>query len=167
MNQIGSFAATPEALRQAVGTEAFVTDWVEMTQTRIDLFAKATEDYQWLHVDPQRAARESSYGGTIAHGMLTLSLTGKFYAEYVTLPFCEMSINYGLNKVRFINPVRAGSRVRGRFLLSQLDDIAGGLQLSFTITMEIEGQERPACVAESVIRQYYPAAAPARSEVQT
>ena len=95
--------------------------------------------------------------------MLTLSLTGKFYAEHVTLPFCEMGINYGLNKVRFINPVRAGSRVRGRFFLKQLEDIPGGLQLTFTVTMEIEGQQRPACVAESVVRQYYRAAAPTRS----
>jgi acyl dehydratase len=156
-NTVGSFAATLDELRAAVGREAFVTEWVEMTQRRIDLFAEATGDYQWIHVDPERARRESAFGGSIAHGFLTLSLLGKFYAEHMTLPFTEMGINYGLNRVRFTHPVRAGSRVRGRFLLSRLEDIEGGLQLSFTVTLEIEGQARPACVAESVVRQYYKA----------
>jgi len=151
--------ATLEALRICVGREAFVTDWVTVTQKRIDLFAEATDDYQWIHVDADRAKRESPFGGTIAHGFLTLALLGKFYDVHLSLPFCEMGINYGLNKVRFTNPVRAESRVRGRFLLERLDDIDGGVQLTFMVTIELEGSDRPACVAESVVRQYFKARA--------
>ena len=147
--------ATLEALRICVGHEAFVTDWVTVTQKRIDLFAEATDDYQWIHVDADRAKRESPFGGTIAHGFLTLALLGKFYDLHLSLPFCKMGINYGLNKVRFTNPVRAESRVRGRFLLERLDDIDGGIQLTFMVTIELEGSDRPACVAESVVRQYF------------
>lgn len=151
--------ATLEDLRRRVGSEAFVTDWVTVTQKRIDLFAEATGDFQWIHVDTERAKRESPFGSTIAHGFLTLSLLGKFYDDHLSLPFCEMGINYGLNKVRFTHPVRAESRVRGRFVLARLDDIEGGIQLSFSVTIDIEGQERPACVAESVVRQYFNARA--------
>ena len=121
-----------EELRQAVGQEAFVTDWVLIDQKRIDLFAQATDDPQWIHVDPVRAAKES--------------------------PFCKMGINYGLNRVRFTNPVKVDRQVRGRFVLAKLEDIAGGLQMTFTVTIEIQGEERPACVAESVVRQYFEAA---------
>ena len=149
--------ASLEALRGAVGSEVFVTDWLVVTQKRIDLFAEATGDFQWIHVNPDRARRESPFGSTIAHGFLTLSLLGKFYDDHLMLPFCEMGINYGLNKVRFTNPVRAESPVRGRFVLRQLEDIEGGIQLHFTVTIEIDGQERPACVAESVVRQYFKA----------
>jgi acyl dehydratase len=151
----GAFATSLEALRSAVGTEAFVTDWVEMTQRRIDLFAQATDDFQWIHVDPLRAQVDGLFGQTIAHGFLTLSLLGHFYERHLTLPFCDYGLNYGLNRVRFTHPVRSGSRVRGRFRLAQLEDIQGGLQLTFSVTIEIEGQERPACVAESVVRQMY------------
>lgn len=147
--------ATLEALRTSVGREAFVTDWVQVTQKRIDLFAEATGDYQWIHVDVDRAKRESPFGSTIAHGFLTLALLGKFYDVNLSLPFCEMGINYGLNKVRFTNPVRAESRVRGRFLLERLEDIDRGIQLTFMVTIELEGSDRPACVAESVVRQYF------------
>jgi acyl dehydratase len=154
-NTIGSFVQTLDGLRDFVGREAFVTDWVSISQERIDLFAQATEDYQWIHVDEQRAPSEGPFGGTIAHGFLTLSLLGKFAAEYMALPFCAMGINYGVNKVRFTHPVRAGSRVRGRFVLKELTDIEGGIQLIFVVTMEIDGIERPACVAESVTRQYF------------
>lgn len=158
MNAAQPFA-TLEDLRRRVGSEAFVTDWVTVTQKRIDLFAEATGDFQWIHVDTERAKRESPFGSTIAHGFLTLSLLGKFYDDHLSLPFCEMGINYGLNKVRFTHPVRAESRVRGRFVLARLDDIEGGIQLSFSVTIDIEGQERPACVAESVVRQYFKARA--------
>ena len=157
MNKTGHFAATLSELRCFNGREAFVTNWVEMTQRRLDLFAEASGDYQWIHVDTERARRESPYGGTIAHGFLTLSLLGQVYAEHVTLPFCDMGLNYGLNKVRFTHPVRSGQRVRGRFVLDKLDDIEGGVQLTFKVTLEIEGEERPACIAESVIRQYFSA----------
>lgn len=146
---------TLEDVRGHVGQQVFLTDWVVISQKRIDLFAEATEDYQWIHVDPERAAKSSPFGGTIAHGFLTLSLLGKFYEAHLSLPFCEMGINYGLNKVRFTQPVKAGSRVRGHFVLSKLEDIQGGIQLTFNVTMEIEGVEKPACVAESVVRQYF------------
>lgn len=152
----GSRYDTLEALRAAVGTEAFVSDWVLIDQQRINLFAEATDDPQWIHVDTERAARESPFGGTIAHGFLTLSLLGRFYDRHLALPFCAMGINYGLNRVRFTRPVRAGQRVRGRFLLSSLEDIAGGVQMSFTVTIEIDGEDKPACVAESLVRQYFP-----------
>ena len=146
---------TLDKLRSQLGREVFLTDWVQIQQQRIDQFAQATEDFQWIHVDTERAARSSPFGGTIAHGFLTLSLLGKFYEAHLSLPFCEMGINYGLNKVRFTNPVRAGSRVRGRFLLGKLEDIPGGLQLTFAVTIEIDGQDKPAVIAESVVRQYF------------
>lgn len=144
-----------ERLRAQLGREVVVTQWVAMPQQRIDLFAQATDDFQWIHVDPARAKAESPFGGAIAHGFLTLSLLGKFYAEDLALPFCAMGLNYGLNKVRFTHPVRAGSQVRGRFVLKALDDIEGGLQITWSVTMEIEGQDKPACIAESVVRQYF------------
>ena len=150
---------TLDKLRALVGKETILTDWVEMHQKRIDQFAEATGDFQWIHVDPERAAKESPFGGSIAHGFLTLSLLGQFYEAHMTLPFCEMGLNYGLNKVRFTNPVRAGSKLRGRFVLAKLEDIQGGIQLTFKVTMEIEGQDKPACIAESVVRQYFKSAA--------
>ncbi len=146
---------TLDKLRSQLGREVFLTDWVQIQQQRIDQFAQATEVFQWIHVDTERAAKSSPFGGTIAHGFLTLSLLGKFYEAHLTLPFCEMGINYGLNKVRFTHPVRAGSRVRGRFLLGKLEDISGGIQLTFAVTIEIDGQDKPAVIAESVVRQYY------------
>ena len=92
----------------------------------------------------------------VIYGFLTLSLLGRFYDRHLALPFCAMGINYGLNRVRFTRPVRSGQRVRGRFLLTSLDDIAGGIQMSFTVTIEIDGEDKPACVAESLVRQYFP-----------
>ncbi|QRX83594.1 MaoC family dehydratase [Glaciimonas sp. PAMC28666] len=147
--------STLELLRTRIGHEIFVSDWVLISQSRIDQFAEATGDFQWIHVDVSRAAKESTFGCTIAHGFLTLSLLGKFYQDNFELPFCEMGINYGLNKVRFMNPVRVDSRVRGRFLLSSLADIVGGIQLVLKATIEIEGVDKPACIAESVVRQYF------------
>ena len=111
--------STLEKLRAQVGLEAVVTDWVVVTQERIDMFAEATGDFQWVHVDTERSARESPFGGTIAHGFLTLSLLGKFYHDDIVLPFCDLGLNYGLNKVRFTHPVRAGARVRGHSLLNK------------------------------------------------
>ena len=129
--------STLEKLRAQVGKETVVTDWVLVSQQRIDLFAEATGDFQWVHVDTVRSATDSPFGGTIAHGFLTLSLLGKFYHEDVKIPFCDLGLNYGLNKVRFTNPVPAGSRVRGRFVLAKLDDVEGGIQMTWTITFEI------------------------------
>ncbi|MDB5848755.1 MAG: MaoC family dehydratase [Rhodoferax sp.] len=151
--------STLEKLRAQLGQEAVVTEWVEVSQERIDLFAKATGDFQWIHVDTERSARESPFGGTIAHGFLTLSLLGKFYDDDIDIPFCDVGVNYGLNKVRFTHPVRAGSRVRGRFVLAQLDDVDNGIQMTWRITFEIEGETRPACVAEHVVRRYFRATA--------
>ena len=147
----------PDDVRRHVGQEVCVTDWMTIGQERIDLFAEATGDFQWIHVDAGRAAESSPYGGTIAHGFLTLSLLGKFYEDYLpyALPFCDMGINYGLNKVRFTNPVRANARVRGRFVLAKVDEVDGGLQPTFVVTVEIEGQPKPALVAESVVRRYF------------
>ena len=147
----------PDDVRSHVGQEVCVTDWMTIGQERIDLFAEATGDFQWIHVDVERAAESSPYGGTIAHGFLTLSLLGKFYEDYLpyALPFCDIGVNYGLNKVRFTNPVRANARVRGRFALAKVDEVDGGLQATFAVTVEIEGQPKPALVAESVVRRYY------------
>jgi acyl dehydratase len=153
--------STLEKLRAQVGKECVVTEWVDVTQERIDLFAKATGDFQWIHVDTARSAKESPFGGTIAHGFLTLSLLGKFYLDDIDIPFCDVGVNYGLNKVRFTNPVLAGSRVRGRFVLSQLDDVENGIQMTWAVTFEIEGVARPACVAEHVVRRYFRAGATA------
>ena len=144
-------------VRSHLGNEVCVTDWVTVAQERIDQFAQATGDFQWIHVDVERSAKSSPYGSTIAHGFLTLSLLGKFYEDYLSyaLPFCDMGINYGLNKVRFTNPVRVDSKVRGRFVLAKVEDVDGGLQLTFSVTIEIDGLEKPACIAESVVRRYF------------
>jgi acyl dehydratase len=148
---------SPAAVRAAAGREVCVSDWVAVTQERIDKFAEATGDFQWIHVDVERARKASPFGGTIAHGFLTLSLLGKFYEDYLAaaLPFCDTGINYGLNRVRFTQPVPAGSKVRGRLRLTQVDDVPGGLQLTFAVTFEIEGMDKPACIAESVVRRSF------------
>ena len=147
--------STLEKLRAQEGQEILLTDWVLMDQRRIDLFAQATDDFQWIHVDVERSAKSSPYGGTIAHGFLTLSLLGNFYEQYLNFPFTDVGLNYGLNKVRFTSPVLSGSKVRGRFVLAKLEDMPGAIQLTFQVVVEIEGQERPACVAESVVRRYF------------
>src|SRR4029453_11011001 len=145
------FENTADVHRHA-GEEVCVTDWTTITQERIDKFAEATGDFQWIHVDVARAKKESPFGAPGAHGFLTLSLLGKFYEDYLpeALPFCGMGLNYGLNKVRFPPAGEVDSRVRGRFLLAKVEDVADGLQFTFTVTVEIEGQARPAVVAESI-----------------
>jgi acyl dehydratase len=145
----------------ATGREVCVTDWVTIGQDRIDKFAEATGDFQWIHVDIERARRESPFGNTVAHGFLTMSLIGKFYEDYLSgaMPFCAMGVNYGMNRLRFTQAVIVGSRVRGRFVLTKVEDVALGLQLTFGITIEIDGQDKPALVAESIVRRYLRAAA--------
>lgn len=145
-----------DAVKQAVGREVCVTDWLTITQERIDLFARATGDFQWIHVDARRAAAESPYGRTIAHGFLTLSLLGKFFEDYLTaaLPFCNLGLNYGLNKVRFTQPVPVDSRIRARFSLAEAHEVTGGLQIALAVTVEIDGVDKPACIAVSVLRRY-------------
>jgi acyl dehydratase len=138
-----------------VGQELVVTDWLEVTQERIDTFADATDDHQWIHVDAERA-KKGPFGATIAHGYLTLSLVAGFSQRNLAIDDEAMSINYGLNKVRFPTPVRSGSRVRARFALASCtpapDGPGGrpGLQLVIRVTIEIDGSDKPACVAEAV-----------------
>ncbi|HUW37905.1 MAG TPA: MaoC family dehydratase [Rhodocyclaceae bacterium] len=143
-----------EDLAGRVGEELAVSDWLEVTQERIMQFAEATGDHQWIHTDPARAAKESPYGGTIAHGYLTLSLLAKFAQESVKAGDVRMGVNYGLNRVRFTSPVRAGKSVRARFKLAAFEAIPGGAQVTWAATVEIDGSDKPACVAEMVSRWY-------------
>ena len=142
-------------LEQKVGREVGVSPWVEITQERIDAFARAIDDFQWIHVDRSRAKR-SPFGGTIAHGFLTLSLLS--HLSEMTFAFSDrrMGVNYGLNRVRFTAPVPAGSRVRARFTLQKYEPIEGnGVQVTWSVTVEIEGAAKPALVAEWLGRHYY------------
>ncbi len=145
-------------LQQLLGQDIYISDPIAVDQAKIDLFAQATGDFQWIHVDPERAGRESPFAGTIAHGFLSLSLLGKFYEDFLPalLPFAGFGLNYGLNKVRFMSPVRSGSQVRGRFKLHQIERVPGAVQLIFIATLEVAGQTKPACVAESVVRRQLP-----------
>lgn len=140
-------------LKPLIGQEIAVSDWVTMTQERINQFADATGDHQWIHVDVERATN-SPFKGTIAHGYLTLSLIPLFNGECIRMPSVTMSVNYGTNKVRFTNPVKAGSRLRGRFTVRSVEDIKGGAQVTMAVTVEIEGVDKPACVAEAVSLRY-------------
>jgi acyl dehydratase len=140
--------------KQLVGQEVKVSDWIDMPQRRIDLFAEATEDEQWIHVDPERARTESPFGTTIAHGFLTLSLLPAMMGSLCTPADAKATLNYGLNKVRFPAPVPAGSRVRGRIKLLSLDDLPDCVQVTWQVTVEREGGEKPVCVAESIMRNY-------------
>jgi acyl dehydratase len=145
-----------EALKALEGTEVGVTDWMEITQDRVDQFADATDDHQWIHVDPERAST-GPFGGTIAHGFLTLSLVVPL-ASQVELPIegVKMALNYGLDRVRFTNPVRVGARIRlRREILEVAEAKDGGVQVKNGMTIEIEGEERPAAVAETLVRVYF------------
>jgi acyl dehydratase len=145
---------TLQELRERLGREIAVTEWIEITQERIDKFADATDDHQWIHVDRERAQRESPYGTTIAHGFLTLSLLSKFLREAVQLGDLRMAINYGLNRVRFPSAVRAGSRVRARIVLQSIRDAGDAAEATYSITIESRGAEKPCCVAEWLARYY-------------
>lgn len=140
--------------RGYLGQEIGVSDWLPIEQSRVDAFAEVTGDRQWIHVDPERARRESPFGATIAHGYLTLSLLAKFFQDSVDVSAAKMILNYGLNRVRFVAPVKVGSRVRGRFTLNGIEDIAGGVQMVWEATVDIEGGEKPACIAAMVTRWY-------------
>ncbi|MDN3919824.1 MaoC family dehydratase [Roseateles violae] len=140
-------------LAALTGQEIAVSDWVLIDQLRIQRFADATDDQQWIHTDPVRAAA-GPFGTTIAHGFLTLSLLPKFFAESYKVAETRMGINYGLNKVRFPAPVPVDSRLRARFKLLSFEAIAGGAQFSVEVTVEREGSDKPVCVAESLTRQY-------------
>ncbi|MCC6609738.1 MAG: MaoC family dehydratase [Burkholderiales bacterium] len=142
-----------DELRTRVGTEIAVSDWFEVTQAHIDEFAEATGDRQWIHVDPERAARESPFGRTIAHGFLTLSLLAHLYQKTISVTGLRMGINYGFNRVRFTGPVPSGARIRARFRLAALEDIANGVQMTWDVQVEREGAERPVLVAEWLSRR--------------
>ncbi len=143
-----------EDAKSRTGQEIGVSDWLLIEQDRVDGFARVTGDQQWIHVDVERAKRESPFGGPIAHGYLTLSLLAKFALECVEVEGVKLAVNYGLNRVRFASPVKVGSRVRARFVLGAVEDIPGGAQMLWQATVEIEGGDKPACVAEMVTRWY-------------
>jgi len=144
-----------EELRSLTGQEVAVGDWFEVTQDRINLFADATGDHQWIHIDVERARAESPYGTTIAHGFLTLSLLSYLMSQTVKIKMpIRMGINYGLNKVRFPLAVLAGTKVRARAVLQSLEEIPGGQQLIWNITVECQGSDKPCCVAEWLVRYY-------------
>ena len=143
-------------LREHVGRELATSNWFPVTQETIDRFAEATGDHQWIHVDPVRAAKESPFKTTIAHGFLTLSMASTLLRDAVTPTGLRMAINYGLNRVRFVSPVPSGSRIRGRFSLKAVEETGGAVQAAWEVTVEREGAEKPACVAEWLVR-YYPA----------
>ena len=141
-------------LRPLVGQEVAVSDWFAVTQERINAFAEATEDRQWIHTDPERAVRESPFKQPIAHGFLTLSLLSELMKRAMSVDGVRMGVNYGLNRVRFIAPVPAGSRIRGRFALKALEEIKGGAQGVWEVTVERDGGDKPCCAAEWLVRYY-------------
>ena len=144
---------TPAALLAAVGEQFGPTAWVTIEQDRIDLFAKATDDHQWIHVDPARA-KDGPFGGTIAHGYLTMSLVNRFLPELVEVRGAAMGVNIGTDNLRFLNPVRVGSRIRGKGELVKAEEAKGGVQAVVRVTVEIEGSEKPACVVDTISRFY-------------
>jgi acyl dehydratase len=146
---------TPQSLKEFAGREIAVTDWFPVTQERIQQFAETTEDRQWIHVDPERAERESPYKATIAHGFLTLSLLSHFMKQALQIRSgVRMAINYGANRVRFPSPVRAGSRIRARVSLQSWKELAGCVETVFAVSVEAEGGEKPCCIAEWIVRYY-------------
>jgi acyl dehydratase len=141
-------------LTDFVGKEVGVSDWLEVSQQRINQFAESTEDRQWIHIDPERAAKESPFKTTIAHGFLSLSLLSELGKMAMSVGGVRMGINYGLNRVRFVSPVPAGAQIRGRFNLQELEEIQGGVQATWKVTVEREGSDKPCCVAEWLVRYY-------------
>jgi len=141
-------------LESRVGEEIAQSPWVEMPQERIDLFAKTTEDFQWIHVDRERA-KQSDFGTTIAHGFLTLSMLPKLSESTFEFSDRRMGVNYGLNKVRFTAPVPAGARIRGRFTLAKYEKLEGGVQTTWSVIVEREGGDKPVMVAETISRHYF------------
>jgi acyl dehydratase len=145
-----------QALKDYVGCEIALSDWLTITQERINLFAEATEDRQWIHLDRGRAERESPFKTTIAHGFLTLSLIAHFMQQAIQISDgLRMAVNYGLNRVRFTSPVRSGARIRARIVLLSFKDISqDSVEAVYTVTIESEGSAKPCCVAESIVRYY-------------
>ena len=146
--------ASIAAMKELVGQEVAVSEWVAMEQARVNLFADATDDDQWIHVDLERCKTESPFGGPIAHGFLTLSMLSALFEKTIQMVDATMVVNYGLNKVRFPAPVPIGSRLRARLTLARIDDIEGGAQLEWHVVVEREGSAKPVCVAEMLLRRY-------------
>ncbi len=144
----------PNILKSCEGKEFGVSGWHRITQEQIQQFANATGDHQWIHLDAERAKRESPYGTTIAHGFLTLSMISSLMAEAVEIRGARMVVNYGLNRVRFPAPVRVNSRMRGRFGLVSSNELRGAIDTIFSVTVEIENEQKPGCVAEWAVRYY-------------
>jgi acyl dehydratase len=142
------------SLADRVGQELVVSDWIEIGQARLDRFADATGDRQWIHVDIARAAEESPFGTTIAHGFLTLSLMPALIGQAMTFSNVRVAINYGLHRVRFVSPAPAGTRVRGRFTLAAIRETGDGVQVTWSVTVEREHGDKPCCVAEWIVRYY-------------
>jgi acyl dehydratase len=146
---------SPDSLKALIGREIAVSDWFVISQERVQTFAEATEDRQWIHLDRERAEKESPFGTTIAHGFLTLSLISYLMKQGLEIESgIRHAINYGLNRVRFPSPVRAGSKIRARFTLLSMKDIGDGVEPVFSVTVECEGSDKPCCVAEWVVRYY-------------
>lgn len=141
-----------EEVRAAVGHHLGYSDWLEVTQERVNQFAEATGDFQWIHVDVERAAKESPYGGTIAHGYLTMSLSNMLVPTIVRYEGFSLAVNYGADRVRFPAPVPVGARIRAGVELTEVTDVAGGIQTKAVVTIEVEGSDKPACVVESLSR---------------
>ena len=149
-----STTTTIAELPSLKGQELGVSSWVDITQERVNQFAEATGDHQWIHVDVERAKAESPFGGPIAHGYLTLSLIIPMYSEVLTVTDAKMGVNYGLNKVRFPAPVPVGSKVRLTATLKDVEEVAGGVQITVAGVIEAEGGSKPVCIAEPVFRIY-------------
>ena len=143
-----------EELKTLVGLHVASSDWIEISQQRVNMFAEATNDHQWIHIDVERAKRESPFGNPIAHGFLTLSLLPALMQKAIHLRYVKMGVNYGLNKVRFPAPVPVGSRLRAHLKLMNVEDIKDGAQMTWEVTIEREGADKPVCVAESISRCY-------------
>jgi acyl dehydratase len=143
-----------DGVTSLVGKELGPSDWIEITQEMVDTFAEATGDHQWIHVDVERATAESPFGGPIAHGYLTLSLIPLLLPRLLELTGFSMGVNYGTEKVRFPSPVPVGSRLRARAVVDQVTDVPGGVAVQVTLTIEVEGSSKPACVATIVVRHY-------------
>ncbi len=148
------FASAAE-LQAQIGQEVAVSAWLEIAQPRVDQFAAATEDRQWIHLDAERARRESPYGGTIAHGFLSLALVSYLLEQSVQIGGITMGLNYGLNRVRFPAPVPVGARIRAHFVVNACEPIPGGHQIAWGVTIAVEGSPKPACVAEWIVRLYH------------
>jgi acyl dehydratase len=145
---------TPHELKDAVGADLGETEWLEIDQNRINTFAEATGDHQWIHVDEEKA-KEGPYGSTIAHGYLTVSLVNHFLPQILDVQGISMGVNYGVDKIRFPAPVPVGSKIRGKGALTSVEETKdGGIQSKVTVTIEIEGSDRPACIVETISRYY-------------